>query len=533
MDIIKQTRKFLKDNKIDYLLVNSTNEFLVEYAPLEENARYFLTNFSGSTGDAIISQKNIFLFVDGRYHEQADKEVDSKSVTVVKMKLGESFPKLLTEKLSPNKIFAVVSKKISRERLETLKKEFKPKKIKLKSIDFDPVMQIKDEKPKNKNSKLEAVDINIAGFSTKQKFKKISEKLNVNEALLITNLEEVSYLFNLRDFSMNYSSKIKGKCLITKDFCWKCTSNCNIDDYIKQLKDIKKIYVDKTSINAYDYALLGKKAANIKENPVKQMKAVKTNEEIEHYKTCFERTDKALLATKEFIENNENISEFDIAEKLKENFYNHGAKSLSFKSIVAIDKNSALAHYSKNSANEILKEGSLVLIDCGAYYEGGYATDSTRVFVKGKPSKLQKTVYTTVLKGFLKAFNTKIGTKTTGFDIDKITRKLLTENVPEGFEFSHSLGHGIGISVHESPPFLACSPLAKTVLEPNMCFTIEPGLYNPNHFGIRLENSCYLNDENGILKIKSFSDMCFEEKLIDKKLLTKSEKEQLKKFKVQ
>ena len=77
-ELITKTRQFLKDNKIDYLLVNSTNEFLEEYSELEENARYHLTNFSGSTGDAVISQKDIFLFVDGRYHEQADKEVDKK-----------------------------------------------------------------------------------------------------------------------------------------------------------------------------------------------------------------------------------------------------------------------------------------------------------------------------------------------------------------------------------------------------------------------------------------------------------------------
>lgn len=290
------------------------------------------------------------------------------------------------------------------------------------------------------------------------------------------------------------------------------------------------IYVDKTSINAYDYALLGNKAANLKKNYIKEMKSVKTKEEIEHYKKCFERTDKALVETREFIEQNNNLSEYDIAKNLEQNFYKFGAKSLSFKSIVAKDKNSALAHYSKNSKTEILEDCSLILIDCGAYYEGGYATDITRVFVKGEPSKLQKKVYTTVLKGFLKAFNKKINPKTTGFSLDKAARKILDENKPAGFEFSHSLGHGIGISVHESPPSLAFSPTAKTPLKPNMCFTIEPGLYNPKHFGVRLENSCYLEQSNGKLIIKSFSNMCFEKKLIDFDLLTYTEKKQLKNF---
>ena len=113
MDLIKEVRQFLKDNRLDYLLVNSTNEFLVEYADLRENSRYLLTNFSGSTGDALISQKNIFLFVDGRYYEQADLEIDKNSTTVVRMKLGESLSHLLTKKIKSNKTLAMVAKKNS------------------------------------------------------------------------------------------------------------------------------------------------------------------------------------------------------------------------------------------------------------------------------------------------------------------------------------------------------------------------------------------------------------------------------------
>ena len=515
MDLVQKTRNFLKENNIDYLLVNSTNEFLVEYPALDENSRYILTNFSGSTGDAIISQNKILLFVDGRYHEQADLEVDKSQVTVVKMKIGESFSDLLVEKLSPDSTFAVVSKKNSQARVEALKKALKKKNIKMKLIDFDPVLEMQKCKDAKRQRGAVKIDISITGLSSDEKIKKVTKTLKKDEAILITNLEEISYLLNLRDFSSNYSSSVKRPPELVKK-----SSNANI------------VYVDKTSITAYDYALLGKKAKPLKVNPVKEMKSVKTNAEIEHYKKCFKRTDKALMATREFIEHNNNISEADIAKNLEENFYKFGAKSLSFKSIVAKDKNSALAHYSKNSPDEILKDGSLVLFDCGAYYEGGYATDITRVFVKGTPSKLQKKVYTIVLKSFLKAFNKKITSGITGFALDKTARKFLNENKPAGFEFSHSLGHGIGINVHESPPRLAFSRLAKTPIKPNMCFTIEPGLYSPKHFGVRLENSCYLAKQNEKFIIKSFSDMCFEEKLIDYDLLTVTEKKQLKSFKV-
>lgn len=547
MNLIQKVREFLKDNKIDYLLVNSTNEFLVEYNDLSENSRYFLTKFSGSTGDAVISQKNIFLFVDGRYHEQADSEVDKTDVTVVKMKLGESFAKLLEEKIKPNKTFAIVSKKNSQGRFEILRSTLGKKNIEVKLLDLDPVLDEKEKKEKGKEYL--KIGVEIAGLSADEKFVQISQTLKENEAILTTNLEEISYLCNLRDFSSNYSSKIEGKCFIKKDLAIlfaDCKLNLSknfsvlkpndFEKYIKNCSDVDTIYVDKTSVTAYDYSILGVRAKSNTKNPIREMKSVKTEAEIEHYKKCFERTDKAIMATREFINQNADISECDIAKNLEENFYKYGAKSLSFKSIVAKDKNSALAHYSKSCQSEVLKEGSLVLIDCGAYYEGGYATDCTRVFVKGTPSKLQKEVYTVVLKGFLKAFNKKITPRTSGFALDKAARKVLESHKPEGFEFSHSLGHGIGISVHESPPSLAFSPIAKTSIQPNMCFTIEPGLYKKSFGGVRLENSCYLAKEKGAdgekLIIKSFSDMCFEEKMIEFEMLTRIEKKQLKNFKV-
>lgn len=530
MNIVAKTRNFLKDNQIDYLLVNSTNEYLVEYNELSENSRYHLTNFSGSTGDAIISQKDILLFVDGRYHEQADLEVDKNIVTVVKMKIGESFSKKLFEKLSPDKTLAIVATKNSQGRFEVLETTLKKKNIKIKLLDFDPISNTN----KNQGQKINYTPINISitGLSTEEKIKKVTKNLKENEAILITKPEEISYVCNLRDFSKNYNSEIRGKCILKKgDTAVKLVTN-DLEDELKKLKNIDKVFVDKTSITAYDYKLLKNKAEPLKENYIKLLKAVKTNEEIKHYKECFIKTDKALLATRKFIENNDNLSEFDITENLKENFYKFNAKSLSFKPIVAKDKNAALAHYSKSSTTEILKEGSLVLIDCGAYYEGGYATDITRVFVKGSPSQLQKKTYTIVLKGFLKAFRKKITQNTTGFALDKAARTLINKKKPKDFEFSHSLGHGIGISVHENPPSLAFSPLAKTPLKQNMCFTIEPGLYNPEYFGIRLENSCYLSKEKDNFTIKSFTNMPFEKKLIDFSMLTPTEKKQLKSFEV-
>ena len=483
----------LENLNIDYLLVNSTNKYLVEYSLLSENARYKLTGFSGSTGDALITKDKIYLFVDGRYHTQADMEA-REGVTVVKLQIGQKQDDEIRKLIDPTKTLGIVSKKVSQKRLES----FEGYKIKL--LDKDPINDFTENHPK---------DYEIA-------FKPINYK--PEKAHFISNLEEVSYLTGFRDFSSDNTSKIWAKLFIDKKTQILFTDDNECVEFLKNYNG--EIIVDKALINAFDYALI--KHPVYEPSEIAKMKSVKTESEIEAYKKAFERTDKAVSAIREYIELNDGLSEYDIAEKLREEFIQFGAKSLSFNSIVAINQNSALAHYSKNSKDVCLNDGDLVLIDCGAYYESGLATDITRVFVKGNPNELQKKVYTVVLKAFLNCFNSDYKT---GLEYDTLAHSLL-DNAIDGFKFGHGLGHGIGINVHEAPPNLSQNEIAKTEIKDGMCFTIEPGLYNSEYFGIRLENSCC--KING--KIHSFVKMGYEGKLIDFNLLSPQEKEWLKEF---
>lgn len=489
-------KKLLNNLKIDYLLVNSTNEFLVEYSALSENARYTLTGFSGSTGDALITEDKIYLFVDGRYHTQADNET-KKEVTVVKLQLGDRQDDEIKKLIKPNKVLGIVSKKVSQKRLESFKN------YNIKLLDKDPVNDYTEQHSTNY----------LRAFA--------EQKYTPAKPTFITNLEEVSYLTGLRDFSHDCSSKIWAKLFIDTDGSRKLfTDNSECDEFLKRFE--RELIVDKNSINAHDYGLI--KHPVHKDSEIKLMKSVKSEEEIAAYKDAFSKTDKAVNAIRDYIENNDNLSEFDIAEQLRKEFIKFGAKSLSFNSIVAINEHSALAHYAKNDKNTILKDGDLVLIDCGAYYESGLATDITRVFVKGCPNSTQKRVYTKVLKAFLNCYNSNLKT---GYEIDMLAHTLLDADV-EDFLFTHGLGHGIGINVHEAPPALNQTEIAHTEIKDNMTFTIEPGLYNPKCFGIRLENSCYMKDS----KIHSFVKMGFEGKLIDKNALSDQEREWLKEFEI-
>lgn len=522
MDNLAVIRNFMADNGLNYLLVNSTNEFLVEYNTLEENSRYKITNFSGSTGEALVTPDAVYLFVDGRYHIQADNEVSHDKITVVKTDNTQNYLDETIKRVPEKETLGLFAKKVSQKTYE-----YFCQKRNVKLLEKDP-LDVEITAPAAGDVTL---DTSLTGLSADEKIKLVTKNFKDDECLYLTDLDEVSYLYNMRNFSQNFSAKIKARAIISKDknILYKVSELPELEMFLKSAD--KKVFVDKSSINAYDYSLLENKAVSITENPVKLMKAQKNNAEIEHLKSAFTRTDKAVGEIRNYIENNDNISEFDITRKLEEAFKKQGALGLSFKSIVAKDKNSALAHYSKSAKDEIIQNGSLVLIDCGAYFEGGLATDITRVFVKGTPSKLHKKIYTLVLKAFLNAYNyTKTHTVRpfTGYDIDCVVQKLFKDSDTEGFVFNHGLGHGIGINVHEYPPKLSSHEISKVEIKDGMVFSIEPGLYKEGFFGVRLENSCYYKDG----RIHSLVHMNYEKKLIDFAALTEQEKLWLEEFEV-
>jgi len=268
------------------------------------------------------------------------------------------------------------------------------------------------------------------------------------------------------------------------------------------------------------------------------MKSVKNIAELDYLKDCFLKTDIAVSRAVVFLNNavseGKKISEKDFSQKVKEFLIEEEAIGLSFEPICASGKNTAVVHYTTPDENKIIKTGDLVLLDCGAYYQGGYATDITRTFIAGgekaKASTKVKRLYTTVLKAFLKGMNHKIKPNTSGFHIDKKVREVFKRNELNGFEFSHGTGHGIGLLVHEDPPRLGTSKESKKPLKEGMCFSIEPGLYNKNYGGVRIENGVCLEREEGEIKIKSLTMYKLDENLIDYNYLSAREKNQLRAY---
>lgn len=193
------------------------------------------------------------------------------------------------------------------------------------------------------------------------------------------------------------------------------------------------------------------------------------------------------------------LKERDIALDLEFFMRKNGASS-AFDIIVLSGKNGSLPH--GEPSDKTIEKGDFITIDMGAVYKG-YNSDMTRTIAVGEVSDVQKEVYNTVLKAQESALNVLKPGAICG-DIDKAARDVIYNAGFEGY-FGHSLGHGVGVEIHEKPNL---SPRNKTILKPGMVVTVEPGIYLPNKFGVRIEDMVLI-DKSGY---KNFT--CIKKDLI-------------------
>lgn len=528
---VKELRNFIKSKNADAILINSADDFLSEYNILPLNSRYKVTGFSGSMGDCVVTSDNVYQIADGRYHEQADKEVDHNVVTVLKMQQGSSSIEEILNVLDKNSTLILTANKVPMQFCQTLEKKAAKKKIKISYILNDPI----EDLAQNKYTNLKVVEIpkSITKYSAEEKFKKL--KLKDNEVLLITNPVDFAYFTNLRNFDFPYSAAPRAKAIVTNDEFEIFTDSKiplkfdglkihKLSTFRKHLTNIreKSILVDKGALSQADFMQIHS-SNKLKSSKIFELKSQKYNTEIVHLKSAFARTDKVLKKMDDLINSNKQLSEYDLYCAIIKYFEEEGAVSQSFKPIIASGTNSSIIHYSVASDKKMIKDGDMIMIDCGGYFEGGIATDITRTFVKGNPNDECKRIYTKVLKAFISTYTKKHSPDTTWQDIDLNTRKNLADEEKNGYLFNHSTGHGIGISVHEFPPRCSFQDAFAKPFKKNYVFSIEPGLYKAGTAGVRLENAVYVKSVKPNFEIEVLSHYPFEKRLIDRSLLTKSE----------
>ena len=228
----------------------------------------------------------------------------------------------------------------------------------------------------------------------------------------------------------------------------------------KKFPDIEFIKSDELSNNIYD------------------MRTIKSTEEIEKIHKAQKIAEKAFDEILGFIR--PGVTEREIALKLDNCMLENGAEGLSFETIALAGANTSMPH--GVPGNYKVKNGDFVLMDFGAVYDG-YHSDMTRTVCVGQSSEKMGKIYDIVLKAQLEALK-KVKSGITGSELDGYARDIIDESGYGDF-FGHSLGHGVGMEIHEFP---TASSKSETILKENMVVTVEPGIYLPGEFGVRIED---------------------------------------------
>lgn len=264
------------------------------------------------------------------------------------------------------------------------------------------------------------------------------------------------------------------------------SSNKKFEDALGEIvtqEKIKKLAIDEDDIKVSE-ALKIKKIIKIcsDNNFIELLRKTKEKTEIANIKNACKLGDltfKYILS-----EIKPKITEKDLAQKIEVFILQHKAQ-ISFKPIAAFGSNSSSPHHV--SSNRKLKKNEIVLLDFGVKINN-YCSDMTRTVFFGRATDKQKKIYKTVLDSQIKAIeflksSIKNYQSINGFEVDEIARDYIQS---QGYpSIPHSLGHGIGLEVHERPTL---SPKSKDILKTNMLFSIEPGIYIPEFGGIRIED---------------------------------------------
>ena len=212
---------------------------------------------------------------------------------------------------------------------------------------------------------------------------------------------------------------------------------------------------------------------------VERLRRIKDDTEIQAIQRACEIADQALIQVKGLLR--ENTSERDFAVELEYKMMKLGADERSFATIVASGPRSALPH--GHPTDRAIAEGDVVVVDFGATYNG-YHSDCTRTFSIGEPTPQIQEVFDVVHRAQLEAIS-HIREGSSCKSLDEVARAVLRKSDLE-HRFTHGLGHGVGLEIHEEP-FL--SARSDTLLDPGCVITVEPGVYLPEHFGVRIEDT--------------------------------------------
>ena len=507
MEKIKKLKSFFKKEKIDGYLIPKNDEFFGEYIPDYNDRLNYISDFSGSYGFSLILKNKNYLFVDGRYTLQALNQ-SGKSFKII------TFPDKMPKDIFKNKKFCIgIDPKIFTK--VTVNRFFKKSNFKFKPLTKNLIDKIWKRKIKKKNNKFFILPNTSTGVNYKNKINKIISNLKKKKAdfQFITSSENNAWLLNIRGRDTKYTPIPLCYILIDKDrnisfFCDLNKVSPKFKKYFNKIKFFKiestgkllslisnkKFIIDTNTCSIYFEKIIQKnnKILNF-EDPIYYLKSMKDKKEIKNIKNSHIYDGAALTKYLFWLKKNflkKKITEISASKKL---FYfrrrNKKFKYSSFPTISGSGPNGAIIHYkASKKSNRLLKKGDIYLVDSGGQYEFG-TTDVTRTISLNNEEKRIKDIFTRVLKGHIAVADYKLKKNTSGSNIDLKARKYLKQ---VGLDYPHGTGHGVGyfLNVHEGPQ--AITKNNKIKFQEGMVVSNEPGYYEKDKFGIRIENLMYV-----------------------------------------
>ena len=564
---IQLLRNKMEKESVDVALMTSSDSHGSEYV-----ADYYKVTeyFSGCTSDNVIlliTQGGAFLWTDGRYFLSASMELEGTGITL--MKSGTpgvpSVEAFLEENLKEGQTLGYDGTIIRAQKGSEYRRIAAEKNARLRG-DFDPAQGIWEDRPKRPANRIFFLSEEYCGESFEQKLLRVREKLAGNSsACVISKLDDIMWLFNMRGSDIAYNPVALSYCIITEknvklflqNKAVKATENfaksaeeklknveiLDYDSFFEELNNLEAegmVYVDPSYCSDRMIEVLSKTGTRLYPGicPVTLLKAVKNRTELENLRECYRRDSVVLTRFLYWVQKNAGtgeMTEITLAEKLD---YMRSTipdyLSLSFETISAYGENAAIVHYEpkEESCAKISPKG-FYLVDSGGQYQSG-TTDVTRTIALGELTEEMRRDFTYVAMANLRLMNAKFKFGCTGANLDMYARSILWE---KGIDFNHGTGHGIGfcLNVHEGPQNISwrMRPQAPAaIFEPGMITSDEPGIYRDGEYGIRTETivECVEDEENEFgrfLRLKPLTFVPIDLNALDYSLMDASDIEKL------
>ena len=554
---LEALRDLMRSKHIDAVIIPGTDPHQSEYPSEHWKFRDYVSGFTGGNGTAVVTLDDAGLWTDSRYFLQAAEQLEGSGFTLRKENIpGEpTVLEWLGEVLDEDAVVGVDGRLFSlieANRIEMFCAQngfmFAP--------DFRAAEAIWTDRPARPMNPAFVHDEALAGEDVDSKISRVVDALDAADAdgLLITALDEIAWLLNLRGSDVDYTPVVIAFAYVSEDervlFIDSEKVTSEVKDHLKKYRvkikdydDIEKflgkisstatVMVDPNRVSdALGQAMICNKTYMA--SPVIALKGVKNECQIAGFRQAMLYDGAAMVRMMMWLEQNvaNGITEMDVDRRLQQERAAYASnRGDSFHMIAGYKDHGAIVHYeaTDESAYTLAPDG-LLLIDTGGQYLEG-TTDITRTISLGNPTAAEKHDYTLILKGHLALARAVFPKGTMGVQLDVLARGPLWN---EGMTYLHGTGHGVGhfLGCHEGPQSIRMEA-NPTPLELGMVTSNEPGIYKTGEYGIRTENlllcvpACSNEEWGEFYKFESLTLFPYDTTLMDMDMLSREEVKQI------